>query len=110
MKKELLLSKKQQVIRSMKSNAVAQIFTDDIIRQFSIKQLNILCNVLQQVEDCTENNNPFYTLSACEVLQKSTGRIAYFHDNAEICEETEAEVLSGAACPIYKNYKQKKKQ
>lgn len=108
MRKELLLQKKRGIIKNLKWCAET-IITDDILNQFSIPQLHTLCKVLELTENYKESKEAFYALSACEVLQKSTGKIAYF-DNSGIREETEEEVLSGAASQIFKSYKQKKKQ
>lgn len=107
MRKELLLQEKRTLSKKLIWYAKGTI-SDDILKQFSLRQLQLLCEILQKADDYREHSCPFYVLSACEVLQKETGRIAYF-DNSEVREESEEEVLSGASSQIYKSY-QKKKQ
>lgn len=105
MKKEKLLEKKQEVRKKMVWH-LRDVMTDDDLRCFSISQLNKICEIFQRAEDFQEEHSPFFTLSATEVLQKSSGRIAYFYDDA-IQEETEEECLRGASRPIYLDYKRK---
>lgn len=50
---------------------------------------------------------PFYSLSANEVVQKSTGKIAYFENSGEIREETKEEVEMGASSLCYKELMKK---
>ena len=104
MKKEELLWKKQDTIEKMIWYARMAI-TDEELKKFSIPQLELLCDIMQRAEENRESKDPFYALSACEVLQKRTGRIAYFEDKGEIREETEEEVMQGASRAIYENYK-----
>lgn len=107
MKKELLLHKKRSEIGSLIWYAKNTI-SDDILKQFSLQQIQLLCEVFKRAENYREKCSPFYTLSVCEVLQKESGKIAYFENSGTIHEETEEEVLSGAASEIYKNYMEKK--
>ena len=103
MKKELLLQKKRSRIASLTWYAKNTI-SDDILKQFSLQQIHLLCEIFQRAENYREKCSPFYTLSACEVLQKGSGKVAYFENSGTIREETEEEVLSGATSGIYKNY------
>ena len=106
MKKEKLLEKKQDSIEKMVWYA-KMIMTDEDLKKFSIPQLETICEIMWRAEENRENRNPFYTLSACEVIQKESGRIAYF-ENDKIREETEEEVMIGASKPIYEEYKRKR--
>ena len=107
MLKEKLLQKKQDAIDKMVWYA-KMVLTDEDIKKFSTKQLELMCDIMQRAEENREKRDPFYTLSACEVLQKSSGKIAYFENSGEIHEETEEEVLQGASVEIYKDYINKK--
>lgn len=106
MRKEKLLEKKQDVIENMVWYA-KMIMTDEDLKKFSIPQLEAICEIIQRAEENRENRSPFYSLSACEVIQKSSGKIAYFEDSGEIHEETEEDIMKGASAPIYENYKRK---
>ena len=107
MKKEKLLEKKQDSIEKMVWYA-KMIMTDDDLKNFSIPQLKAICDIMQRAEENRERRSPFYALSACEVIQKESGKIAYFENSGEIREETESEVLKGAARPMYEEYKRKR--
>lgn len=103
MRKEKLLEKKQDVIEKMVWYA-KMVMTDEDLQKFSVRQLKAICDIFQRAEENRESRAPFYTLSACEVIQKETGKIAYF-ENSGIREETEEEVKLGAAAPVYVHYK-----
>lgn len=107
MRKEKLLEKKQDTIEKMVWYA-KMIMTDEDLKKFSIPQLEVICEIMQRAEENRESRSPFYSLSACEVIQKESGKIAYFENSGEIHEETENEVLSGAARPTYEEYKRKR--
>lgn len=107
MRKEKLLEKKQDAIKKMVWYA-KMIMTDEDLKKFSISQIEAICEIMQRAEENRESRSPFYTLSACEVIQKESGKIAYFENSGEICEETESEVLKGAARPMYEEYKRKR--
>lgn len=109
MRKEKLLDKKHDSIEKMVWYA-KMIMTDEDLKKFSIPQLKAICDIMQRAEDNRESRNPFYTLSACEVIQKSSGKIAYFESSGEIHEETEEEVMEGASRPVYKAYKKEAKK
>ena len=104
MRKEKLLEKKQDAIGEMVWYA-KMVMTDEDLKKFSIPQLEVICEIMQRAEENRESRSPFYSLSACEVIQKESGKIAYFENSGEIREETEEEVLNGAARPIYEAYK-----
>lgn len=107
MRKEKLLYKKQDAIENMVWYA-KMIMTDDDLKKFSISQLQTICDIMERAEENRESRSPFYTLSACEVLQKDSGKIAYFESSGLVREETEQEVMEGAAKTIYENYKRKR--
>lgn len=103
MRKEKLAEKKRGIVNVLPWY-VSATMTEDDLRQFSAPQLHALCEILQRAENYREGCSPFFTLSALEVLQKETGEIAYFDPAGSIRQETEEEVLSGAACQIYRHY------
>lgn len=107
MRKEKLLEKKQDAIEKMVWYA-KMIMTDEELKKFSIPQLETICKIMQRAEDNRESRDPFYSLSACEVIQKESGKIAYFENSGEVREETEEEVMEGAARPVYEDYKRKR--
>ena len=107
MRKEKLLEKKQDAIENMVWYA-KMIMTDDDLKKFSLSQLEAICRIMQAAEENMESRSPFYSLSACEVIQKESGKIAYFENSGEIREESEEEVLIGASRPIYEEYKRKR--
>lgn len=107
MRKEKLLEKKQDAIENMVWYA-KMIMTDDDLKKFSLSQLEAICRIMQAAEENRESRSPFYSLSACEVIQKESGKIAYFENSGEIREESEEEVLNGASRPLYKEYKRKR--
>ena len=106
MRKEKLLEKKQNAIENMIWYA-KMVMTDEDLKKFSIPQLEAICNIMQRAEENRESRTSFFALSACEVVQKSTGKIAYFENSGKIREETEDEIMTGASAPIYKDYKRK---
>lgn len=106
MRKEKLLAVKTGVVNGLPWYVKAKI-TDEEIRRFSLSQLRTLSEILGRAENYRENCSPFYTLSVHEVLRKETGEIAYF-DQKGVREETEEEVLSGAARGIYRSYMRNK--
>lgn len=107
MRKEKLLEKKHDAIKKMVWYAKS-VMTDEDLKEFSISQLETICDIMNRAEKNRESRSPFYTLSACEIVQKESGKIAYFENSGEIREETEEEVLHGAARQIYLDYKQKR--
>lgn len=107
MRKEKLLEKKQESIEKMVWYA-KMVMTDEDLKKFSIPQIEAICEIMQRAEENRESRNPFYSLSACEVIQKESGKIAYFENSGKIREETESEVMEGAARPVYEEYKRKR--
>lgn len=107
MRKEKLLEKKQDSIEKMVWYA-KMVMTDEDLKKFSIPQIEAICEIMQRAEENRESRNPFYSLSACEVIQKESGKIAYFENSGKIREETESEVMEGAARPVYEEYKRKR--
>ena len=102
MKKERLLRIKEN---SIKGNTPWYVkMSDEEIGSFSVAQLELLCEIAKRSEEFRESCDPFYTLSATEVLQKSSNRIAEFTDVGKINEVSRDNVLSGAAKYVFKNY------
>lgn len=97
MRKELLIEKKKKIVDKAAWN-MREILTDDDLRKFSREQLEAMIDIFGRAEDMRETRSAFHTLSATEVIQKETGRIAYFEDSC-IREESREECLLGASGP-----------
>lgn len=97
MRKELLIEKKKKIVGNAAWN-MREILTDDDLRKFSREQLEAMIDIFGRAEDMRETLSAFHTLSATEVIQKETGRIAYFEDSC-IREESREECLLGASGP-----------
>lgn len=108
MRKEILLNKKKTEIKDMVWY-LREAITEEEMKQFSISQLNLICKIAVKAEAMRESKDPFFSLSATEVIHKDSGRIASFSDNG-LLEENETDVLNSAAASVYKNiYKNLKK-
>lgn len=105
MRKEKLLEKKQEIMNSAVWY-LNDIMTEDEIKMFSRQQLEKLVEITNRAEEKRESCSPFFSLSATEVLQKETGRIAIFEPNC-IREESEEECFSGASASVFTAYKRK---
>ena len=105
MGKEKLLEKKQGIMESAVWY-LSRIMTEDEIKMFSRQQLEKLVEITSRAEEKRESCSPFFSLSATEVLQKETGRIAIFEPNC-IREESEEECFSGASASVFTAYKRK---
>ena len=95
MRKETLLAAKRAAIDKAPWY-VRYEFSDDVLRTLSLKQLETLVRALNAGEKRRENSAPFVALSANEVLQKETRRIAYMSVDG-VDEETYEECRQGAA-------------
>lgn len=82
--------------------------SEEELKMYSISQLKTLCNALEKAGAFIKKGTPFYTLSATEVLQKSSGRIAMFTDDGKVIEETYEEAMSGASRQVLKDYLEEK--
>ena len=82
-------------------------FGEEEIRWFSREQLTLLAEIFSRSRDISNRSNPFYSLSATEVLQKSSGKIAFFDIDA-IREETHEECMNGPSALILADYCKKK--
>lgn len=105
MRKERLIEKKRKIAEEAIWN-LREVLTDDDLRKFSRDQLETMLDIFARAETFREDRSAFFTLSATEVLQKGTGRIAVFEDEC-IREETKEECLSGASAPILEDYMRK---
>lgn len=104
MKKEKLLQIKRDVVAektAYKSAPFLRIEGSEL-RQFSIAQLETMCEIINRTLDKANDCNPFVSLSATEVMQKSSGKIASFEEDGSIREELGEEVMRGASSEIYK--------
>lgn len=95
MRKEKLIEKKENAVKNMMWY-LKSTMTEEDLKAFSIPQLERICGMMERAEELRENCDPFYGLSATEVLQKETGRIAYFESD-KIREEAHVECRNGAA-------------
>lgn len=110
MKKEKLMKTKKETAKmNLDYTCLTSILDTEILKNFSISQIKIVCELMKSAQSVTESRNPFVVLSATEVLQKSSGKIAEFTESGEIKEEYEKEILQGAAREIYKNWKNRKR-
>lgn len=103
MRKEDLLFKKNETVKNLQWY-VKDVITDEDLKYFSTPQLERLIDLIERAETFREKCASFCSLSENEVVQKSTGRIAYFENSGEIREETAEECMQGAARQGYINY------
>ncbi len=105
MRKEKLMDLKRDKARSMLTYSVARTLNiennPDLLSKFSINQIEIICKLLLNLDKIIEDNSPFVGLSATEVAEKRTGKIAEFTKNG-VREESVDEILLGASALIYK--------
>lgn len=94
MRKEDLLFKKNETVKNLQWY-VKDVITDEDLKYFSIPQLERLIDLIKRAETFREKCASFCSLSENEVVQKSTGRIAYFENSGEIREETAEECMQG---------------
>ena len=100
MRKEKLLERKRNIMRGYRKRPPRYI-TDEILQQFSEKQLELLKEIINAVKIEQEEQNLFLTLSVDEVMQKDTGRVAVFFPNG-IVEMVPEEL--GASRTMAMNY------
>lgn len=103
MRKEDLLNKKNETVENLQWY-VRDVITDEDLKCFSIPQFERLINLVERAETFREKHASFCALSENEVIQKSTGKIAYFENSGEIREETPEECMQGAARQGYVVY------
>lgn len=106
MRKEKLLNKKRETTKNLEWY-VKDIITEEDLKSFSIPQLLKIVELMKRAEKFREDCSAFYALSANEVVQKSTGKIAYFENSGEIREELKEEVEMGASSLCYKELMKK---
>lgn len=93
MRKEELLFKKSEAAKNIQWY-VKNVLTDEDLKAFSIPQLEKMIDLMERAEKFRESRAAFCTLSATEVVQKSTGKIALFENSGEVREETSEEYLT----------------
>ena len=106
MRKEILIEKKKKIAETALWQ-LRNVITEDELREFSQNQLKIMVSLFEKAEIYRENKSPFYTLSATEVIQKESGKIAFF-DSETIREESREECLSGASGPAYEQWERER--
>ena len=94
MRKEELLLKKSEAVKDIQWY-VKNALTDEDLKAFSVPQLKKMIELIDRAEKFRESCEAFCTLSATEVVQKSTGKIAFFENSGEVREETAEEYLDG---------------
>lgn len=76
MRKEELLFKKSEAVKNIQWY-VKNVLTDEDLKAFSIPQLKKMIELMDRAENFRESCEPFCTLSAIEVVQKSTGKLRF---------------------------------
>jgi hypothetical protein len=107
MRKEELLYKKQRAINNMEWYIREQ-FSDEILKTFSLKQLEILVNISSKANEYREKREQFHSLSCNDVVHCPTGTLIYVDDDGNVKKETEEDILNSASCEIYKHWKEKR--
>lgn len=110
MTKEKLLERKRELANKLACSLNSElIMTDDMLRCFSLNQLQTLIALTKKAENYNNNNQAFYALSSNEVVQKSTGRIVSFdgNDNGDIMEVDEEWIMNSASRNVYEHYRKK---
>ena len=108
MRKEKLVEMKESTVKNL-TWYLKSVMTEDDLKAFSVPQLERICGMMERAEELREGCDPFCGLSATEVIQKETGRIAFFEDS-EIREESHEECRSGAAKQALDEYMRKAAQ
>ena len=106
MRKEKLVEMKESTVKNL-TWYLKSVMTEDDLKAFSIPQLERICSMMERAEILRESCDPFYRLSATEVIQKSSGKIAFFEEDGTIREESRAECRTGAAVSILNAYEKK---
>lgn len=106
MRKEKLVEMKEETVKNMMWY-LKSVMTEDDLKAFSIPQLERICSMMERAENLRESCDPFYGLSATEVIQKSSGKIAFFEEDGTIREESREECRTGASVSILNAYEKK---
>lgn len=106
MRKEKLVEMKEKTVKDMMWY-FKRIMTEEDLKAFSIQQLERICEMAKKAEAYREKCDPFYNLSATEVIQKSSGKIAFFEEDGTIREESREECRTGAAVSILNDYEKR---
>ena len=106
MRKEKLIEKKEDAVKNMMWY-FRHIMTEEDLKAFSIPQLERICGLMEKAEEFRESCAPFYGLSATEVIQKSSGKIASFEEDGTIREESREECRTGAAVSTLNDYEKR---
>lgn len=103
MRKETLLTKKKEAIKDIVWY-VRDVMAEDDLKSFSISQLEKIVELVKKAEEFRADRETFYTLSSTEVIQKETGKIAYFENGGTVREESHEECMTGASGIGLKKY------
>lgn len=106
MRKEKLVEMKESTVKNL-TWYLKSVMKEDDLKAFSIPQLERICEMMERAEELRESCDPFYGLSATEVIQKSSGKIASFENDGTIREESKEECRTGAAVSILNDYEKR---
>lgn len=106
MRKEKLVEMKESTVKNL-TWYLKGVMKEDDLKAFSIPQLERICEMMERAEELRESCDPFYGLSATEVIQKSSGKIAFFENDGTIREESKEECRTGAAVLILNDYEKR---
>lgn len=107
MRKEMLIEKKREIVKDMIWQ-LRDTITDDDLRMFSRDQLTTIAEIFKKADQLRDSKNPFFTLSATEVMQKESGKIALFDECGFVREESHEECKTGASAPILEKWEREK--
>ena len=109
MKKEQLLNIKKELVQKSLSYTGLTVSESDI-KNFSIRQLEILCNILKQNIETIEKRNGFVALSTTQVLCKQNDKIVDFdfEGTGDVKEVNREYVMLGASRMILEKYENEK--
>lgn len=109
MRKELLLEKKKDVVDKFNKYSYQEHSrfhnNEDLLKQFSLRQLEIIVEMLNEINEREYMEVAFYPLSVNECVHRDTGKIIYV-DRDGVSERTEEKIMRGAASNAYKKYVQ----
>ena len=103
MRKETLLTKKKETIKDIVWY-VRDVMEEEDLKSFSISQLQKIVELVGRAEEFRADHEAFYTLSATEVVQKETGKIACFENDGTVRWGSYEECMAGASRPALKKF------
>lgn len=109
MKKEKLLQVKEEMVQNELSYTGLEI-TENELRCFSVKQLEIICNILKRNKETVKKRSNFVGLSTTAVLCKENNKIVDFdfEGTGEVKEVSREYIMSGASRSALERYENAK--